>query len=149
MILKFELSQKELEALALSAGEEVLYVVPYDCDLSGNYVKEAFTVVTNKRLVLLHNAVKEKEYNLSDYDAVKAEPRINCGVLYAVKDGQDYLIVRYSSKHLARYAYVARGVALLQAFLKANKNAFAAREAARRRLDGFSRYAELVLAAHL
>ena len=97
MILKFELSQKELAALALSAGEEVLYAVPYDCDLSGKYVKNGFTVVTNKRLVLLQNAVKEKEYDLSGYDAVKAEPRINCGVLYAVKDGQDYLIVRYSA----------------------------------------------------
>ena len=113
MILKFELNQKELAALSLTEGEEVLYAVPYDCDLSGNYVKNAFTVVTNKRLVLLRDAAKEKEYDLSEYEAVKAEPRINCGVLYAVKDGQDYLIVRYSSKHLARYAYVPRGVALL------------------------------------
>ena len=86
MILKFELNPKELTALSLAAGEEVLYAVPYDCDLSGKYVKNAFTVVTNKRLVLLHDAVKEKEYDLSEYDAVKAEPRINCGVLYAVKD---------------------------------------------------------------
>ena len=114
MILKFELNPQELAALSLTAGEEVLYAVPYDCDLSGKYVKDAFTVVTNKRLVLLQNAVKEKEYDLSAYDAVKAEPRINCGVLYAVKDGQDYLIVRYSAKHLARYAYVARGIALLK-----------------------------------
>ena len=65
MILKFELNQKELSALALAAGEEVVYAVPYDCDLSGNYVKNAFTVVTNKRLVLLRDAAKEKEYDLS------------------------------------------------------------------------------------
>ncbi|MDD6035379.1 MAG: ABC transporter ATP-binding protein [Lachnospiraceae bacterium] len=114
MILKFELSKEELAALSLEAQEEVFYAVPYDCDLSGNYVKNAFTVVTNKRLILLHNAVKEKEYLLADYGAVKAEPRINCGVLYGVKDGQDYLIVRYTSKHLARYAYVARGITLIK-----------------------------------
>ncbi len=114
MILKFELSQKELAALSLGAGEELLYAIPYDMDLSGQYVKEAFTVVTNQRLILLHKAEVQKEYMLSEYEAVKAEPRINCGVLYAVKDGQDFLIVRYSSKHLARYAYVARGVVLLK-----------------------------------
>ena len=73
MILKFELNQKGLAALDLADGEEVLYAVPYDCDLSGKYVKNAYTVVTNKRLVLLQNAVKEKEYDLSAYDAVKAE----------------------------------------------------------------------------
>jgi len=114
MILKFDLSKEEQEALSLDAGEEILYAVPYDCDLSGRYVSQAFTVVTNKRLILLCNAVKEAEYLLSEYDAVKAEPRINCGVLYATKDGKDYLIVRYSSKHLARYAYVARGITLLK-----------------------------------
>ena len=114
MILNFDLSKEELAALSLEEREEVLYAVPYDCDRSGNFVKNAFTVVTNKRLVLLQNAVKEREYLLAEYEAVKAEPRINCGVLYGVKDGQDYLMVRYSSKHLARYAYVARGIALLK-----------------------------------
>ncbi len=115
MILKFDLSKEELAALALEAGEEVLYAVPYDCSLSGQYVERAFTVVTGTRLILLCGGVKESEYLLADYDAVKAEPRINCGVLYAVKDGQEFLLVRYSSKHLARYAYVARGIALLKA----------------------------------
>lgn len=115
MILKFDLSKEELAALALEEGEEVLYAVPYDCSLAGQYVERAFTVVTGTRLVLLCGGVKEAEYLLEDYDAVKAEPRINCGVLYAVKDGQEFLLVRYSSKHLARYAYVARGIALLKA----------------------------------
>lgn len=115
MILKFDLSKEELAALALEEGEKVLYAVPYDCSLAGQYVERAFTVVTGTRLVLLCGGVKEAEYLLEDYDAVKAEPRINCGVLYAVKDGQEFLLVRYSSKHLARYAYVARGIALLKA----------------------------------
>lgn len=115
MILKFDLSKEELAALALEEGEEVLYAVPYDCSLAGQYVERAFTVVTGTRLLLLCGGVKEAEYLLADYDAVKAEPRINCGVLYAVKDGQEFLLVRYSSKHLARYAYVARGIALLKA----------------------------------
>ena len=114
MILKFDLSPKELAALSLREGEEILYAVPYDLDMSGRFVKNAYTVVTDKRLVLLREGMAEKEYLLADYDEVKAEPRINCGVLYAVKDGKDFLIVRYSSKHLARYAYVARGVVLLK-----------------------------------
>ena len=61
MILKFELNQQELAALSLAEGEEVLYAVPYDSDLSGKFITNAYTVVTNKRLVLLHNAEKEKE----------------------------------------------------------------------------------------
>lgn len=114
MILKFDLSKEELAALSLEAGEEILYAVPYDCTLAGQYAGRAFTVVTGTRLLLLCEGVKQAEYRLADYDAVKAEPRINCGVLYVVKDGQETLVVRYSSKHLARYAYVARGIALLK-----------------------------------
>ncbi|MGN1084639.1 MAG: ABC transporter transmembrane domain-containing protein, partial [Lachnospiraceae bacterium] len=114
MILKFDLSKEELAALSLEEGEQVLYAVPYDCNLAGQYVDRGFTVVTGKRLLLLCGGRIEAEYLLADYDAVKAEPRINCGVLYAVKDGQDFLLVRYSAKHLARYAYVARGIALLK-----------------------------------
>ncbi|MBQ9768518.1 MAG: ABC transporter ATP-binding protein [Lachnospiraceae bacterium] len=114
MILKFELSKEELTALSLSEGEQVLYAVPFDCDFAGNFVGRSFTVVTKDRLMLLQEGKKIVEHRLAEYEAVKAEPRINCGVLYGVKDGQDVLLVRYSSRHLARYAYVARGIALLK-----------------------------------
>lgn len=114
MVLKFELSREELDALLLEDGETVLYAVPYDCDLSGHYIERGFTVVTNRRLMFLQEGKKRSEHLLAEYDVIKAEPRINCGVLYGVKNGQDYLLVRYSARHLARYAYVARGIALLK-----------------------------------
>lgn len=126
MILKFELSGEELAALSLAEGEQVLYAVPFDCDIAGNFVGRSFTVVTNKRLLLLSEGKKVAEHLLSDYEAIKAETRICCGLLYGVRDGAEYLLVRYSSKHLARYAYVARGIALLKSgsgeLAKSNEN---------------------------
>lgn len=114
MILKFELSKDELSALALRTGESVLYAIPYDCDLAGNFVEHAFTVVTKKRLLLLQDQKLVKEYNLDEFEKIKAEPRIGCGVLYGVKDGKEMLLVRYSARHLSRYAYLSRGIVLIK-----------------------------------
>ncbi len=126
MILKFELSGEELAALSLAEGEQVVYAVPFDCDIAGNFVGRSFTVVTNKRLLLLSEGKKMAEHLLSDYETIKAEARICCGLLYGVREGAEYLLVRYSSKHLARYAYVARGIALLKSgsgeLAKSNEN---------------------------
>lgn len=114
MILQFDLSRKELEALALGADEHVMYAIPFDCDPDGKFVENAYTVVTQKRLILLQDGKVIKEYALDEFEKIKAEPRIGCGVLYGIKDGRDYLIVRYSARHLARYAYVTRGISILK-----------------------------------
>lgn len=126
MILNFELSGEELAALSLAGDEQVVYAVPFDCDIAGNFVGRSFTVVTNKRLLLLSEGKKVAEHMLSDYEMVRAEAGICCGLLYGVRDGVEYLLVRYSAKHLARYAYVARGIALLKSgsgeLAKSNEN---------------------------
>lgn len=114
MILQFDLNRAQQEALALNADEQVLYAIPYDCAVDGSFIENGFTVITQKRLLLLQGDAVVRTYMLDDYEAIKAEPRIGCGVLYGVKDGAEELIVRYTARHLARYAYIARGIAMLK-----------------------------------
>ena len=114
MILQFDLSPKELQALSLGPEEQVMYSVPFDCDANGNFVENAYTVVTKKRLLLLQDGVLIREYDLDEFEKIKAEPRIGCGILYGIREGREYLIVRYTAKHLARYAYVTRGISILK-----------------------------------
>lgn len=113
MILQFDLNREETNALSLSEDEHIMYAVPFDCDRDGNFVEHAYTVVTTGRLLLLQDGQVIEEHLLSEFEAVKAEPRIGCGILYGIRDGKEYLLVRYTARHLARYAYVARGISIL------------------------------------
>ena len=121
MILNFDLKEEYIKLLKLAPEEKIAYCVPYDIGDDGKYIKDAFVVVTEKRLFVLEKGSIKKELNLDDVSEVLSEPLIACGVLfYKPKDSEEeQILVRFSSKHLSRYAYVARGCRLL----KTDKNA--------------------------
>lgn len=112
MILNFKLGEKELKALNPAPNEDILYAIPFDCDDNGNFTETGYTVVTKKRLVFLLNGDVLREHLLSDFDVIKAEPHIGCGVLIGKKGDREQLLIRYSARHLSRYAYIARGISL-------------------------------------
>ncbi|MCQ2495051.1 MAG: ABC transporter ATP-binding protein/permease [Lachnospiraceae bacterium] len=126
MILNYDLSKKNTELLKLEAGESVVYCVPYDIGSDGGFVSDAFVVVSEKRLFVVNSGVIEKEILLKDTEELVSEPMIGCGVLYYIPAGTkaasksdrvtpaEHILVRFSSKHLSRYAYIARGVKLLK-----------------------------------
>ena len=124
MILKFDLKDEYVKLLNLAKDEEIAYCVPYDIGEDGNYIKDSYVTVTEKRLFVIENGTLKKTLDLSEVSEVLSEPMIACGVLYYIpKTGSDakadspaaeHILVRFSSKHLSRYAYIARGCRLLK-----------------------------------
>lgn len=114
MILDYGLNEKQKQILDLK-NEKIYYCVPFDIGSAGDLCGSGFTVVTEKRLFVISDDKILKEYSLSDLLEIKNENGISCGLLYAVpkKTGAAELVVRYSGKHLARYAYVAKGCRIL------------------------------------
>lgn len=117
MVLDFELSAQYKSALGLTGKEEIFYCVPYDISDDGVLQKDSYVVVTNQNLFVLENGKIKQKIALSTLKDIKAETEISCGLLLIIpKDtGIEQLVVRYSAKHLARYAYIARGTQILLA----------------------------------
>lgn len=124
MILNFDLKEEYIKPLKLAPDEKIAYCVPYDIGDDGKYIKDSYVVVTEKRLFVLEQGSVKKELNLDDVSEVLSEPMIACGVLFYIpagaegkdgeKPGSEQILVRFSSKHLSRYAYIARGCRLLK-----------------------------------
>ena len=114
MKLQFPLDKENTTLCALRAGESVCYCLPLDLDDGGNFRQNSYVVATETRLLVLEEGRKTKEYPLADIDELRSEARVGCGLLCAVRAGEDIRIGRFSAKHLTRYAYLARGCALLK-----------------------------------
>ena len=70
MILKFDLPAAVTAAAGVD-NEDIYYAVPYDITSAGIYQKDAYVIVTKKRLVVVENGVLKKEYELSDLSDIK------------------------------------------------------------------------------
>lgn len=114
MNLKFELDQSNLDLCNLYTNETIYYCLPLDIDLKGNYCQNSFTVITNQRILILHEGELESEIHLENCDNIQSEPQISCGILYAVIAGDEVILGRFSAKHLSRYSYMSRGCQLLK-----------------------------------
>ena len=112
MILKYKLPPKT-EALVETTGDErIYYSVPVDIDTAGNLTEDSYLVVTTRNVYVIRGEKKE-QYKIKDLKEVHAEPGIGGGLLTARYKDMDMVLVHYSSKHMSRYAYVARGINIL------------------------------------
>lgn len=125
MILYFEPGKANMAAMKLTDGEKPVYCVPFDISPDGGFIGGAFVAVTEKRLFVLRDGEILKELKLSDIKEIRSEPMIGCGILcYTPADSEksadgesnpgERILVRFSSKHLSRFAYIARGCRMLQ-----------------------------------
>lgn len=114
MILKYDLSKENTELCGLAPEEEIYYCLPLDIDLKGNFRQNSYTVMTNRRILILEEGELTKEYLIEQCDAIRSEPRIACGILYLEKDGKQILLGRFSAKHLTRYSYLFRGMQIFK-----------------------------------
>ena len=89
MILLFDLSEENKNLCRLGEGEEIYYCLPLDIDLQGDYRANSYTVMTNKRLLVLEEGTLTRDYSLQECDSIHSEPRIACGVLFVKKDGEE------------------------------------------------------------
>lgn len=114
MILLFELSEENKALCRLAEGEEIYYCLPLDIDLRGDYRQDSYTVMTDRRLLVLEEGKLTKEFRLEDCESIFSEPRIGCGILFVVSGGKEILLGRYTAKHLTRYSYLSRGMVILK-----------------------------------
>lgn len=114
MLLLFELSKENKALCNLTEGEEIYYCLPLDIDLHGGYRSNSYTVMTNKRLLILEEGRVSYECSLDDCESIHSEPQIACGILFVKRNGQEILLGRYTAKHLTRYSYLSRGMIILK-----------------------------------
>ena len=111
MILKYTLPKRIEEKIELSGDEKVYYAVPYEIDKYGKWTDDSYLVVTTKKIYIFGQEEKVLDINSCEY--VKAEPGVGGGILVAKHKGMPTALVHHSSKHLGRFAYVARGINIL------------------------------------
>ncbi|MCR5584838.1 MAG: ABC transporter ATP-binding protein [Lachnospiraceae bacterium] len=116
MELRIALSEKNKKLLPVDF-DEVLYCAPYDIAEDGKYLRDSFVAVSESGIYILNEGRLLKTFNIKEYETFKAEVGVSCGILYGIPKGGDeskaQIIVKYSSSHLARYAYIAKGCRFL------------------------------------
>lgn len=112
MNLKYRLPEGAEHSLNLKGDERIYYSLPVDIDENGNWTDDGYLVVTTKRLCLIMKD-KTEVYEIKDLEKAAAEPGVGGGLLTVRNKGTDRIIAHYSSRHLSRYAYVARGLNIL------------------------------------
>ncbi|MBP3754879.1 MAG: hypothetical protein J6I66_08475 [Lachnospiraceae bacterium] len=112
MILKYDLPKSAESKITLTGDERIYYAVPIDIDEAGNFTNDSYFVVTTSRICIIRGK-DTKEYTIKDFDKASAEPGIGGGLLTARKGDTHTVLAHYSSKHLSRYAYIARGINIL------------------------------------
>ncbi len=114
MLLLFELSEENKALCNLQEGEEIYYCLPLDIDMHGNYRTNSYTVLTDRRLLILEEGCVSHEFHLEECESIHSEPQIACGILFLKRNGQEILLGRYTAKHLTRYSYLSRGMVILK-----------------------------------
>ena len=112
MILRYTLPKETESAIDLKDGEKIYYAVPFDIAEDGTLASDSFLAVTTSRVFVLRGNDK-KVIDIKDIDEAKAEPGVGGGILTIRKGNAWEVLVHYSSAHLSRYAYVARGINIL------------------------------------
>ena len=112
MILKYNLPKTAESKIILKEDERIYYAVPIDIDAEGNFTGDSYFVVTTSKICIIRGT-DLKEYPIKDLEKASAEPGIGGGILTVQKDGLHHVLAHYSSKHLSRYAYIARGINIL------------------------------------
>lgn len=96
-------------------GEEVIYCVPFDRDVSGGFVSGGYAAVTKRALYITRADKVIKEYPLCECEEISCNSMIGGGELVVKsKSGTGAeRAVLFSSKHISRFASVAAGAQLL------------------------------------
>ena len=113
MNLNYELPAWAEEKLPPVSEEKRYYSVPYDIGADGAWLSDSYLVVTQKKIYLLSEGSPAQCFALTDCEEAAAEANVGCGLLTIRYRGEKRFLVQYSGKHLARYAYIARGIRIL------------------------------------
>lgn len=117
MKLLYELSARQMEALALAQGEQLRYCVPVDLEFDSRkmqaleaYAENIWLAVTDRRFLVLDKEKVHTSFLLEECEKVKCEHQVHSGIITIMKkNGQAFCAARFSMRHIVRVAYVARG----------------------------------------
>ena len=112
MILRYMLPLNIEKAVVLEGDERIYYAVPVDIDKQGNLTDNSYLVVTTKKIYIFSGEDK-RIFDIKDFESVTAEPGVGGGILTGTYKNIETVLVHYSSKHMSRFAYVARGINIL------------------------------------
>ncbi len=117
MELRISLPEKYKKLLPAVNEEDIIYCVPFDISDEGRFITDSYVAVTKKNIYVLSEGELKENHDLNDFETIKSEPGISCGILFGVPKGGDeskaVKFAKYSSAHLTRYAYVAKGCRFL------------------------------------
>lgn len=113
MILNYNIPESYKSYIELQNGEKIYYSVPFDIDSEGNVTSNSYLIVTTSKIYVFENGSLKKVTEISDCDEALSEVNVGSGILLVKKGGMDYYLVRYSARHLSRYAYISRGINIL------------------------------------
>lgn len=113
MILKYNLPESYKSNIDLSEGEKIYYSVPFDIDSDGNVTPDSYLAVTTSKIYVFENGSLKNVTSISECTEALSEVNVGGGILLVKKGNSDHYLVRYSAKHLSRYAYISRGINIL------------------------------------
>lgn len=135
MNLLFPLEDAIQKQLHLEDTEELWYCVPYDLGHGRQFVQNSYIAVSDRRLFIIEERALLYELDLNDCKKVTCVSYTDCGMLkvtmkdasyvpkgYAIETGtvptEEFLLARFSLRHIARISYVAEGASFLALGLK-------------------------------
>ena len=130
MKLLFILTGSQLEALALSAGERLIYCVP--ADLAYNvgdgtmerYETNVFMAATNRRFIVLAGDQVTYQTELKNCEKIRCEHQVGCGIITVTDlEEKDTCVARVSMRQIVRASYAVRGAQAIVRSLKENGDA--------------------------
>lgn len=130
MNLLFTLEPSIQNQLDLEPSEELWYCVPYDLDISKNYLKNSYIAVTTKQLYIIQSGNLLYKIPLEQCKSIQCQSYTDCGAFKIImKDSSacpvgyvpetdtilngEFLLARFTIRHMVRIAYVAEGASTL------------------------------------
>ncbi|HBN85874.1 MAG TPA: ABC transporter ATP-binding protein [Clostridiales bacterium] len=94
----------------LLTGKTILYCLPVDIDLSGNFFNGYVAVTQDYILYLSLNSTSEV-YRIKDYEFFESTAEVGDGILIGRKvDGESYALARFSMRYVPRFKFIARAL---------------------------------------
>ena len=93
--------------------EKCIYCVPYDLTVAGDYCKNGWFAVTATTAYVLGEDVCLRTVSIDRAEKFSCCPGVDNGLLSVCIEGQEEILLRFSMRHMERYAYVARGTTVL------------------------------------
>jgi len=124
MNLLFSIDEQLIHSLNLSDDEQIIYAVPYDLNQQLNIIENSYIIVTQKRLFITQDNTLLYETDIENIRETYCDNYSNNGIFRIEmkdgatlkghpgknKDAHQFLLARFSLRHVVRISYVSEGI---------------------------------------